>query len=456
LAKIRASSNPARTIAEFYADLWETITRGEIWRSEIQNRKKNGELFWELAAIAPVTNQAGEITHFMAVKEDITARKRQEAEQVQQERLAAVGQLAAGIAHDFNNILGSILLYAQLAGQTPEISPRNKERMQVIESQTWHASRLIEQILDFSRRGMVSEKPLNLLPLLKEQIKLLSRTLPEHIRVAAKYDSDNYQIQADPTRMQQMITNLAVNARDAMSAGGELRFELRHLEIGASPPVTGLAPGDWICLSVTDTGTGIPADVLPHIYEPFFTTKKTGEGSGLGLSQVYGIVGQHGGYIDVRTEIGAGTTFFIYLPALAEMEPDDSPASRSLLPTGAGKTLLLVEDDAILREVLVSSLEQLQYRVLVAEDGRAAVTLLTESATGVDLILSDVVMPKMGGVELFHTLRDAGRRIPLILLSGHPWDEDVLELRRLGAVQCLQKPIKLEMLAEVVAGMLKA
>ena len=261
---------------------------------------------------------------WVLVIRDVTQQKLIEQRSQQQERLAAVGQLAAGIAHDFNNIMATVVLYAQMSMRMEDVPIKVQERLIIIYQQALHATQLIQQILDFSRRAILERRPFELLPLLKEEVKLLERTLPENITITLNYDaapSACYMINGSSTAMQQVLMNLAVNARDAMPNGGALRFDLTclHVEDTDVDPIDGISAGEWIKLTVSDTGTGIPADVLPHIFDPFFTTKEPGAGTGLGLAQVYGIVGMHDGQIRVETQIGTGTTFTIYLPAMTTM-----------------------------------------------------------------------------------------------------------------------------------------
>jgi two-component system cell cycle sensor histidine kinase/response regulator CckA len=278
-------------------------TRG-LWHEV----KVDGRIF---EVIARPVEHGSKPEHWVLVISDVNQEREIQAQLQQQERLAAVGQLAAGIAHDFNNIMASIVLYAQMVARSPELPECDQERMAVINQQAWHASQLIQQILDFSRRAVLERRSLDVLSLLKEHVKLLERTLPEHIRTELNYGQDEYTVQADPTHVQQMVTNLAVNARDVMPSGGTLRIGLERITVEPrkSPILPEMEAGKRIRLTVSDTGTGIPPDVLPHIFEPFFTTKEPGEGSGLGLAQVHGIVGQHGGRIDVETQVGEGTTF---------------------------------------------------------------------------------------------------------------------------------------------------
>ncbi len=376
----------------------------------------------------------------------------------QQDRLAAVGQLAAGIAHDFNNIMATILLYAQMSSRAEGLSPRDRERLMTVNQQAMHATRLIQQILDFSRSSVLERRLLDLLPLLKEQTKLLERTLPENIRVELDYGTDEYVVNGDPTRMQQVFMNLAVNARDAMPQGGILRFVLERVQIKepAEAPLPemltiGAGMGDWIKVTVVDSGCGIPAEVLPYIYEPFFTTKCVGQGTGLGLSQVHGIIGSHDGFIDVSSRVDYGTTFVIYMPAFSQSSEVVSSADLPDLVRGTGETLLVVEDNSATRQALVDSLEMLNYQILVARNGREALPIWESSQDKVALILSDVVMPEMGGLEMFHVLRQRGNRVPMILLTGHPIQEDLEGLGPLGLAGLLFKPVTLEQLSEAVS-----
>jgi len=437
----------------FYRSMWETLTAGHEWQGEFHNRKKNGDLFWEMASIAGVKDEDGVITHYVAVKEDITDRKRMEEEHSRQERLAVVGQLAAGIAHDFNNILAVITLYTQMMERTSQLSQRDRERISVISQQAWHASHLVEQILDFGRRGMLRRTTFNLLPLALEQKRLLNRTLPEDILIDLHHDAGEFTIHADATRMQQILTNLAVNARDAMPHGGHLRIKLDHITVEPDqpPPFPELTAGLWVRLTVSDTGTGIALDVLPRIFDPFFTTKEPGQGSGLGLAQIHGIVGQHGGHIDVASALNQGTTFTIYLPSARgdELSAPSSP-QESDLPLGQNQLALVVEDEAVLRHAIVAILESWDYRVIEAGDGQEALDLLAAQTEQAAIVISDVVMPNMGGVSLLRTLRERGETMPIILMSGHPKGKNKDRLQGQGLSAWLTKPLTLPDLAQAI------
>jgi two-component system cell cycle sensor histidine kinase/response regulator CckA len=389
---------------------------------------------------------------WVLVLREVTQERAAQERMGQHERLAAVGQLAAGIAHDFNNIMAVIVLYSQMSLQVAGIPPKVQERLRTIVKQAHRASDLIQQILDFSRRAILERRPLDLVPLLKEEAKLLERTLPENIRVQVGYGPDEYIVNADPTRIQQVVMNLAVNARDAMPEGGELRIGLARLAVkeGHRPPLPEMGAGEWVLLTVADDGGGIPDTALPHIFEPFFTTKETGQGSGLGLAQVYGIVRQHGGFIGVETGPKQGTRFSIYLPSLRVGEKDGSSAEEEEPARGHGETILVVEDNPAAREALVSCLQELGYRVLTAPDGRRAVNLHRERGKEISLVITDMVMPEMGGRALSQQLRRQSPAVKVVALSGYPRDEGTMALAP-DFVDWLQKPVTVDRLAEVIA-----
>jgi signal transduction histidine kinase len=309
---------------------------------------------------------------------DVTQERHNQIRVQMQERLATVGQLAAGIAHDFNNIMATILVYTDLLKKDLVGKPTGQDRLGIIQQQVQRAASLIRQILDFSRRSVMEQSQLDLLPFIKEFGKLLERVLPETIKVDLTYQSGYYSINADPSHLQQVLMNLALNARDAMPDGGALHFDLSPLRLGPGdpPPSPYLPEGDWLVIKVTDTGVGIPPENTRHIFEPFFTTKPVGQGTGLGLAQAYGIVKQHGGYIDVHSQLGRGTSFSIFLPVLHVMDIEDKPEPVSPLPEGRGQRILVVEDDEITLDAIRDLLEAQNYDVATAVNGLEALQLL--------------------------------------------------------------------------------
>lgn len=406
--------------------------------------------------ISPIGSRFGS-QRWVLVLDDVTEAREVQVRAQTQDRLAAIGQLAAGIAHDFNNLLAVIVLHAEMALLQPDLTSRLHEYLNTILSQAVRAGDLVQQVLDFSRRAVLERRPLRLGPFVAEQVRLLARTLPESIAVRFDDEGADYTVSADPTRLQQVIVNLALNARDAMLEGGELRFALDLISFGAADaaPLPELQPGAWVRLSVKDTGSGIPAHVLPHIFEPFYTTKAP-LGTGLGLAQVHGIVKQHAGEIDVISEEGIGTTFALYLPAIATVAPEPEPAPEEALPLGNGESVLVVEDDAAVRMALVASLEQLEYRPGEAKNGREALSILQRGQAEYDLVLSDLIMPEMGGRALQQALRAQSIMLPIIFLSGHPMDLEPPGAEQDEATGWLQKPVNLESLARVLARALAA
>ncbi|MBI4870904.1 MAG: response regulator [Candidatus Riflebacteria bacterium] len=375
---------------------------------------------------------------------------RERATQCQQERqahLAAIGQLAAGIAHDFNNLLTSILGSAELLQTEPDPAHCQADLERILHSGR-RAAQLVRQILDFSRKSMPARQPIDLVPLVKEMLDLLTRTLPETIRVEQALELEQCTVVADAGQLGQVLTNLAVNARDAMPDGGTLSVtvDARTIEPSAGPSPSRVAAGNWVVLSVTDTGTGIPRKVLEHIFEPFFTTKSAGRGTGLGLAQVYGIVQQHGGSIQVNTRVGLGTTFSVWLPRATSACSGDRPVGSDR-PRGSGERVLLVEDDPQVRGMLCKLLTRLGYRVDSAPSGLEALARFESDTSTPDLVLSDVVMPGLTGVELLRRLRASGQTVPVVLMSGYPMGEVIPES---AAAAWLEKPASPETLATVL------
>ncbi len=372
---------------------------------------------------------------------------------LQQERLAAVGQLAAGIAHDFNNILTSILGFAELLRMSPDTLEPARLDLGRIVAQSQRAARLVRQILDFSRKSIRRPQQLDLVLFFEETFHFLKRTIPENIYLNLEAEPDECLVDADSTQFQQVLTNLAVNARDAMPEGGTLSLRLScfNLKPGESPPYPELSPGEWVLFSVSDTGTGIPAEVLPHIFEPFFTTKEVGQGTGLGLAQVYGIIRQHEGYIDVASQAGQGTTFTIYLPAMVAKEKTATAEITTDIPRGHGETVLLVEDEPTVLATGQAMLEYLGYRVLTAVNGQEALAVYAKYKTEIALVITDMVMPELDGAALFQALQIQNPEIKVLLTTGYPLGEEALKVMVQGREEWLQKPLTMAQLAQVVS-----
>ncbi len=406
---------------------------------------------------------------------DITERRSLEMQLRRQEQLAAIGQLAAGIAHDFRNLLTTIILYAHLGQRQPNLPASLTRYLTTIAGEANKATDLVERILDFSRRTELDRQPLDLVAFVGEVITVLQHTLPESIHIAFEVEPGPHMVEGDAGRLQQAITNLALNARDAMPQGGDLRIGLTRIAAGPgiAPPLPAmaddLAPPAWIRLSVTDTGVGMPPEVQAQLFQPFFTTKEEGKGTGLGLAQVYGIIQLHAGYIDVSSVVNHGTTFHIYLPAVAKAAEVSLEDERQI-PIGQGETLLFVEDNAHLREAGRSMLVDLGYHVLAAANGREALSLLQNElaaapangaanapaperagqrpiATNLALLVTDLVMPEMGGKVLLQRLRETVPQLKALVMTGHSTAESVESLRAAGFLEVVRKPFDVDTLA---------
>ncbi len=441
---------------------WQALLEREgiVRDFEVQLCQRDGTVIWVRDSGRAIYDADGSILYCNGSLEDITERKRMEEQLRRHERLAAVGQLSAGIAHDFRNLLTTIILYANITLLNLNLPQELVKNVQTIITESKKAAHLVQQILDFSSRSMIETQTTDLETLTQDVIDILRRTIPENIQLLlevspAKAASDRlrpaYIVKVDPNRIEQALLNLSLNARDAMPEGGDLRFGLSKMQsrAGAKAPVAGMSPGEWVCLAVSDTGTGMTEKVRAHLFEPFFTTKEVGKGTGLGLAQVYGIIRQHEGYIDVETEPGKGSTFRIYLPSVrAEGESVEEKVSATLLQ-GQGEMLLWVEDNENLRKAGQSFLELLGYRVLTAANGHEALTVY-EAQGGTDLVITDMVMPKMGGKELVQKLRSMNPNLKALGITGYAVEKVTQELRELGFLDVIHKPFDIETLAQVI------
>ncbi len=323
------------TTKEEYTRIWDTITSGEVWRGELLNRRKDGQTYWVLESISPIRDPSGGITHFVAILEDVTERKFLEEQLNQAQKMDSMGQLASGVAHDFNNLLTAIVGYAQLGSATLPSENPVADYLQAISQAAERAADLTNQLLVFSRRQPVTPRVLDLNHLIIDFDRMLRRLLGVNIELVVLLAPDLKAIKADPTQMDQVLMNLAVNAKDAMPHGGKLIIETSNVSLSQSrvSNLPDVSPGEYVMLSVTDTGEGIPEEVKSRIFEPFFTTKAIGKGTGLGLATCYGFVKQCGGYIQVESERSKGSTFRVYLPKTdAEVDhADDFPAGVLVL-----------------------------------------------------------------------------------------------------------------------------
>lgn len=432
----------------------QAIDTGVPFDIELQLVTGEGEERWVRLLSEPRIAD-GETVKLVGAIQDVTEHKAMAEELRHQEQLAALGEMAGGIAHDFNNLLASIMLYAQLPlNRHAELPDDVTRSLNTILSESDRAAQLVQQILDFSRRAMLRTEHLDLVTFTQDVIDILKRTIPENVRIQLNLACRRCVIEADPTRIQQVLINLAVNARDAMPDGGKLRIDLdrRTLSVDEPPPVAGMEAGAWAHLQVSDTGTGMSEDVLSRIFEPFFTTKEPGQGTGLGLSQVYGIIKQHEGFIDVESALGEGTTFSIYLPSQAESGFAHEDAGAAERMEGKGERVLLVEDAEALRTAIENLLESLNYRVRTAANGREALDLA--EAERPDLLITDVVMPEMGGQELLQRIRQIYPDLKAVAITGHLLHSEITSLLDAGFDEQMSKPFGTRELSRVIQPLL--
>jgi nitrogen-specific signal transduction histidine kinase len=371
---------------------------------------------------------------------DVTERRDLEARLAQSQRMESIGLLAGGVAHDFNNLLTVILGNCELVlGDIPADSPQRAD-IEDIRNAADHAAALTRQLLAFSRRQVLQPKVLSLNTVVAEMMEMLRRIIGEDIDLVTELDSALASTRADPVEMGQVVMNLAVNARDAMPEGGRLSIKTENVDVLRDAAVDGdtIPPGSYVALSISDTGHGMDKDTMSRIFEPFFTTKHTGKGTGLGLSTVYGIIKQSGGYISVQSEPGRGATFRIYMPELrevAEETGEDTPVR-----TGAGsETILLVEDEAALRTPMRRGLEKEGYTVIEAAGAREALEICETYDGEIHLMVTDLVMPGMDGLELGKRIAPLRPGTKVLYTSGY--SEDVID--REGVMEAddfLQKP----------------
>ncbi len=398
-----------------------------------------------------------ETGNLLLVIDDVTLERQVQRQLNQQERLATVGQMAAGLAHDFNNILSIIALYARQDLREMDLPGKIRDHLEIITLQTDRARDIIQQILDFGRCAILERRSIDLEEVVEAQIRLLKRMLPETVRIEFDTSDEEYIVNADKTRMQQILVNLVLNARDAMPNGGILQIKLSRLHITDEKlaKLPDIEPGECVCMTISDEGVGIAPDVLPYIFNPFFTTKPPGEGTGLGLPQVYGIVKQHNGYISVETAPDQGASFMIYLPAESKKTQEQPVVDKRLSLRGHGETILVVEDNEVLLKALVEILASLDYRVLGAFNGQEALDVLEKHRQEVDLVLSDLVMPEMGGKELMQIIQQRGLNIPIVMMTGHPREDELLDMEADGLSGWIRKPPTIEQIARLLAHILE-
>ncbi|KPK62140.1 MAG: hypothetical protein AMK73_06685 [Planctomycetes bacterium SM23_32] len=425
---------------------------------QVRMRRKDGEWVHVEAVSKAVERDAdGRARRVVGVMLDVTERRLIEERLRQTAKMEAIGQLAGGLAHDFNNLLTAILGHAEMLKMDSERGGETYQAARTIEHAAERAAELTQRLLGFARRGRHQTAPVDLHATVRESVGLLARTLGSDITISFDLRAERATVLGDPGQLQQVLMNLGLNARDAMPDGGELTFETDVVELDAHycRAHPDAATGTYLMVAVTDTGCGIPDSIRGRIFEPFFTTKEHGAGTGMGLAMVYGIVRNHGGAINVYSEVGEGTTFRVYLP-LAERQAAEAADSAYDLPEGAPARILLVDDEELVRSAASAMLEKLGHRVKAVADGRQALDYYRRHRDEVDLVILDMVMPGMGGQECFLALRRLAPGVRAILSTAYGMNGKAQAVLDEGMAGFVQKPYDLRKLDTAVRSALAA
>ncbi|TLS74564.1 PAS domain S-box protein [Mariprofundus erugo] len=443
----------------FYRKMWQAITAGENWQGKLINRKKSGKTYPVMLTISPIRNRDGHISHFVGLQQNLEEFEGLQNQLRQAQKMEAIGTLVGGIAHDFNNSLAAMIGNLYLARKEARMMPGVVARLESVETLAYAASATIKQLLAFSRKAVVSMVPFSVVPFLKEIVKLVQVSLPENIDFSLQLCDEEIQVKGDVNQLQQVLMNLVNNAIDAVRAAPNpaVSVSLQCIDVDADfvEGREGCQPGRYACLAVADNGTGIAAEHVEHLFEPFFTTKEQGKGTGLGLAMVYGAVKTHGGFVDVLTSQAApsGTTMRIFLP-LSQIPVKAPDSVDTSVCKGNGETILLVDDDERVLTVACELLESLRYQVVTASDGIQAIEQFQAHRSEIVLLISDVVMPKLGGRELVRELRQLNPDLKVILVTGYDKSAALVSGYSGSSDIIISKPYSASRLSQVIRDVL--
>lgn len=421
----------------------ETVLNQGAWVGHLDKRTRDGKVLTVDCSWTLLRDAHGNPKSILATDTDITERKEMEAKFLRAQRLESIGTLAGGIAHDLNNLLAPIFVGLDLLKLSPRTAA-DQRVLQLMEQSSTRATALVRQVLSFARGEEGARVSVHLRYVAREVAAIVRSTFPRNITLQVECSEDLWLVHSDPTQLNQILLNLCVNARDAMPDGGKLSLSARNVELDARFAALSHqgSPGRYVLVEVADTGTGIPREIIDKIFDPFFTTKECGKGTGLGLSTVVGIARAHGGFVNVYSEPGQGSVFKVYLPAATA--PVESPAGmspQSVPPVGGdGKTILLVEDEEIIREVTQHALELAGYQVITASDGAQAFALFHANRSEIVLVLTDMMMPIMDGAALVAAIRRADSNVAVIAASGLSDNNNQIKAANAGITHFLSKP----------------
>lgn len=433
----------------FYSNLWETISAGKVWKGRFINRRKDGTFYHEEATISPVKDSSGKIVNCVAVKRDISQELELENQLNHSQKMESIGLLAGGVAHDFNNILTTVMGYSSSMKRAEDLPERLKKRAEEIEKASQRGADITRQLLTFSRKQAPKLEAINLNDAINNSIRFFKKALGPAIEIETDLAQDLWPSKADGTQIQQVLMNLGVNARDSMPDGGKITIQTSNIDIDQNYVESHLyaKAGPYVLMSLTDTGDGMDKATLSRIFEPFFTTKPLGKGTGLGLSIIYGIIKNHKGLIHAYSEVGKGTSFKIYLPRAtgkAKAQVTDEPSVK-----GGNETILVVDDEEMIRKLVTSILGDYGYKCLIAENGFEALEIYRKEVKKIDLVLLDIVMPKMGGSKCFEELLKINPRVRAVMSSGFSVQDEKTFLKK-GVKAFVPKPYQERYLARTV------
>ncbi|MFI5403221.1 MAG: PAS domain S-box protein, partial [Planctomycetota bacterium] len=441
-----------------WREVLATVARGSSWRGRMRRKRKDGRLYVSEGTVSPVRDESKGVAYYVGVEQDVTSEEELEDALRQAQKMEAIGTLAGGIAHDFNNLLTGILGYANLI-TTMAPDGEMAKMARVIEGSAERCAQLTKELLGFARRGKNRNIPVDLNETAERVVHLLSRSMAGEIRIVARLEAKPATVRGDPSQIEQSLMNLALNARDALAGckAGEIVVATRNVAMDKDSCARhpGLKPGPCLLATVTDNGCGMPREVQARIFEPFFTTKPRGEGTGLGLSMTYGIVKNHGGSIGVYSEVARGTTFNVYLPC------DQEGASGAVLAAEASEVvrgtgrILVVDDEEVVRGAAAAMLRHLGYDVVALSDGEEAALYYRHFGERIDLVLLDMVMPKMGGRECLKALKEIDPKVKVVLSTGFGLNEAAQTILDEGAIGFAQKPYRAADVSQVIAAALR-
>jgi PAS domain S-box-containing protein len=434
----------------FYKEMWATLVDGKTWRGQLQNKRKDGSLYYEDTAISPVVDETGTILNYVAVKRDVTPEVENERRLKQAQKMEAVGTLAGGIAHDFNNILSSIIGFTELALGEVKQGTELADDLQEVYAAGKRAKSLVKQILTFARQADEKIQPVQVSAIAREALKFIRASIPATIQIKTAIASDSL-IMGSETQIHQIFMNLFTNAAYAMEAnGGLLELTLKDTSVNTdtSHQISGLTSGNYLQIIVSDTGTGIPEHILPSIFHPYFTTKGGGDGTGMGLAVVHGIVETYGGRIQVDSHPGKGTVFTIHLP-IAKKQAGHIPYEPQTFPVGK-EHILFVDDEVPITKMASRVLGQLGYLVTATSSSTAALELFRSTPEDFDLVISDMTMPEMTGDLLARELIKIRPELPVILCTGYSRKISEEMAAEIGVKAVAYKPIVTAELAKTI------